>query len=113
MPSSLAAHRYKGKHISGILQRHVATIYLTVSLGILTEVVSRERLGPTTRTAIIKDRSHHRLLKVGIVDKEEGCLRISEVYCVDATVGVILLGEEEKSAVVISEEPLWAAMTWR
>ena len=63
-----------------------------------------ERLSPAARVAVLEYRGHHALLQVGVVDQEEGGLRISEVYGVDTTVGVILLGEEQQVAVLVLKQ---------
>ena len=96
--------RNESKHISCFLKRHVAAIYLTVGSGILTEVVSGERLGPSARLAVVEDRSHHPFLELRVIAKEERSFGISEVNSVDTSVGVVLLREEEEVAVFILEE---------
>ena len=83
----------QGKHVTGLLEGHIATIYLLVSQRILAQVVSGEGLGPTAALAIVEDRGHHGLLQVGIVAENQRSLRISKVNGVHTTVGVILLGE--------------------
>ena len=92
------------QHITGLLQRHVATIDLTIGDGICAQVMSREGLGPAATVAIVEDTGHLSLLQLGVVDEEEGSLGISEVNRIHAAVGVVLLGEEQEVAVLVLEE---------
>ena len=57
-------------HIPCFLDRHIATVQLTVGNRIGTQVMCRERLGPAPAFAIIENRSHHPFQQIGIINQE-------------------------------------------
>ena len=92
------------QHVAGLLQGHVATIDLSVGNGVCAQVVGSKGLGPAAREGVVEDRGHHGLLQFGVVHQEQGSLGIGQIDGVHATVGVILLREEEQVAVLILKQ---------
>ena len=66
--------------------------------------MSSKGLGPATTLAILEDTGHHGLLELCIVNQEQRCFGVSEVYGIDTTVGVVLLGEPQKVAILILKQ---------
>ena len=99
-----AYHRRKSYHITRFLQRHVTAVNLSVGDRICSEIVCCERLCPASCVTVLEDTCHHAFLQFRIVEQEERSRRISEVNGVDASVGVVLLGEEEQVAVLVLEK---------
>ena len=100
----LAYHRGKSDHVARLLQRHVSAVDLSVGDGICAEIVRRERLCPASGVTVLEYTCHHAFKQFGVVKQEEGSRRIGKVDGVDASVGVVLLGEEEQVAVFVLEK---------
>ena len=90
--------RGEGKHVSGLLDRHVPAVGLAVGKRIGSHIVGRERLGPLSALAVIVDMVHEALCQYRIVEEEERSGRIGHVHGSDGAVAVVLLREPENVA---------------
>ena len=117
-PLGVAVHDGDGSgqddDVGTLLNGHVASeaavsigeaygVDLVVGMGVGAEVVGCEVEAPAVALAIVEDRGAHALHELGVVEEEERCGGIGQVDGVDASVGVVLLREEEQVALLVLE----------
>ena len=89
----------KNQHVSTLLNRHIASVNLSVGKRIGTQIMGGEGLGPFAAFTIMEDTVHHAFLQFRIIDQIEGSRGVGQVHRIDTAVTVVFLRQPQKVTV--------------